>query len=42
MMALKCLERCDEICQRRIGIVLFTLITLLSIGSLISILIGIL
>ncbi|MEE8380677.1 MAG: hypothetical protein V3R78_02210 [Thermodesulfobacteriota bacterium] len=40
-MEFKCIKKCGEACQRRIGIVLFALIALLSVGSLIGVLINI-
>ena len=40
-MEFKCIKKCGEECQRRIGIALFTLISLLSVGSLIGVLINI-
>ncbi len=40
-MAHKFYIKCGDVCQRRIGISLFTLITLLSIVSLFLVLIGI-
>jgi hypothetical protein len=40
-MEFKCLKKCGERCQRRIGVVLITLFALVSIGGLLQVLINI-